>query len=231
MRTLKLALIAATASLAFAGAAQAQDEEGPVSLSFNAGVTSDYVFRGVSQTDEEVQFFGGVDATLGPIGYAGAWLSNVDFGDGTELEYDLYAGIKPAVGPVTFDLGVIYYGYTNQPSGADWDYWEGKLAASVPAGPATIGAAVYYSPEFTGDTGDAWYKEVNATFTIPETRFSLSGAVGHQSIEEAANYTVWNVGVGVTITDFLGFDVRYWDTDLEGPLTDERVVVGLKAVF
>ena len=38
---------------------------------------TDYVFRGVSQTDENPEIFGGVDATIGSIGYAGVWLSNV----------------------------------------------------------------------------------------------------------------------------------------------------------
>src|SRR5215217_2254172 len=133
MKALKLSLLAAVASLAFAGAAQAQDKT--FDLTFNVGAQTDYVFRGYSQTDEDPSVFGGVDATIGSIGYAGVWVSNVDFFDSTDLEFDLYAGIKPKLGPVTLDLGVIYYGYTDQPHGANYDYWEGKVAASVPAGP------------------------------------------------------------------------------------------------
>lgn len=69
------------------GAARADAADvGPLSLSVNAGAATDYVFRGVSQTDEDPQVFGGVDATVGSIGYAGAWVSNVDFGDSTDLE-------------------------------------------------------------------------------------------------------------------------------------------------
>lgn len=232
MNKLKVSLLAAVGSLAISGVAHAQDE-GPVSLSFNVGAATEYVFRGVSQTDEDPQVFGGVDATLGSIGYAGVWASNVDFGDSTDFEFDLYAGVRPTVGAVTFDLGVIYYGYADQPSGANWDYWEGKVAASVPAGPATLGAAVYYSPEFTGDTGQAWYYEANATVTIPQTKFSLSGALGHQSIDEAGDYTTWNLGVGYAITDKIGVDVRYFDTDVHefGKLYDSRVVAGLKLTF
>ena len=60
-----LVICAATASLFMAGAAAAQD------VTFNIGVTSDYVFRGVSQTDNEGQIYGGADATLYGIGYAG----------------------------------------------------------------------------------------------------------------------------------------------------------------
>ncbi|MDZ4317828.1 MAG: TorF family putative porin, partial [Phenylobacterium sp.] len=75
MKTLKLTLLAAAATLAMGGAAAAQ--ESPVS--FNLGVASDYVYRGVSQTDEGPQVFGGVDLAIGEMGYAGIWASNVDF--------------------------------------------------------------------------------------------------------------------------------------------------------
>lgn len=229
MRTLKIALTAAVGSLALTGAAQAQDE-GP-SFSFNVAGYSDYVFRGFSQTDEDPALQGGVDASFG-IGYAGAWASTVDFGDSTDVEFDLYAGVKPTVGAVTLDLGVIYYGYADQPSGADYDYWEFKAAGSVPAGPASVGVAVYYSPEFFGDTGDAWYYEANAAVSIPDTRFSLSGAIGRQEVDLASDYTTWNAGVGVALTDNLSLDVRYWDTNVSeaasGGLADARVVAGLK---
>ncbi len=234
MKALKLALLGAVGALALGGAAQAQEDAGPVSLSFNVGAASDYVFRGISQTDEDVQIFGGVDATLGSIGYAGVWVSNVDFNNGTDLEYDIYAGIKPVMGPVTFDLGVIYYGYTDAPSGPDQDYWEGKLAASTAAGPGTIGAAVFYSPEFFGETGDATYVEVNGSMPLGESKFSVSGALGKQWVDTGVDYTTWNAGLGFALTDHVGFDVRYWGTtegSSLGYLADDRVVVGVKATF
>ncbi|WP_430425526.1 TorF family putative porin [Phenylobacterium sp.] len=231
MRTLKLALAATAASLCFAGAANAQEDSGP-SFSFNIGANTDYVFRGISQTDEDPSVFGGVDATMG-IGYAGVWVSNVDFSNGTDAEYDLYAGIKPTAGPVTFDLGVIYYGYVDSPKGSNQDYVEAKLAASVPAGPATLGAAVFYSPEFFGDTGDAWYYEVNAAVTIPDTKVSVSGALGRQDIEVGPGYTTWNAGIGYALTDHIALDLRYWDTakDKFGAISEGRVVGGIKFVW
>src|SRR5204863_2403272 len=115
MTALKLSLLAALGSLALAGAAQAQDAP-EFKASFNVGANTDYVFRGISQTDEDPQVYGGIDATIGGIGYAGVWVSNVDFGNGTDAEFDLYAGIKPTLGAVSFDLAAIYYGYIDQPS-------------------------------------------------------------------------------------------------------------------
>lgn len=232
MNALKLSLAAACASLALGSAAHAQEDAG-FDLSFNVGAATEYVFRGVSQTDEDPQIFGGVDTTIGKIGYAGVWASNVDFGDGTDFEYDLYAGVKPALGAATLDLGVIYYGYADQPSGANWDYWEGKVGISAPFGPATFGANVYYSPEFTGKTGDAWYKEVYASVTIPETRVAVSGGFGHQAIAEAGDYATWNLGAGFALTDNISLDARYYDTDAHefGKIYDSRFVASAKIVF
>ena len=232
MKTLRLSLAAgvAAASLTFAGAAQAQDDEA-FDLSFNVGAATEYVFRGFSQTDEDPQVFGGIDATIGSIGYAGVWVSNVDFLDSTDIEFDLYAGIKPTLGAVTLDVGVIYYGYTDQPPGADYDYWEGKVAASIPAGPATLGVAAYYSPNFFGAVDDALYLEANASYSIPETKFSISGALGRQELEGPGDYTTWNLGVGFALTDNIGFDVRYWDTDFNSRFSDARVVGGIKLIF
>jgi uncharacterized protein (TIGR02001 family) len=233
MTALKYSLAGALAALALSGVAQAQER--PLGLTFNVGAASDYVFRGVSQTDEEPQVFGGADVTLGSIGYAGVWATNVDFGDGTDVEYDLYAGIKPALGPVTLDLGVIYYGYHNQPGDADWDFTELKVAGSMPVGPATIGAAVFYSNDFTGGVGPSAYYEANASVAIPDTRFTLSGALGRQTLQDVgdADYTVWNLGAGIALNEKLGLDVRYWGTDADqwGAIYDDRFVVGFKVTF
>ena len=233
MKSFKLAAMAATATLALGIAAQAKAEDGP-SVSFNVGAASDYVFRGYSQTDSKPQVYGGADLGIG-IFYAGTWLSNVDFGDSTSLEYDLYAGFKPTLGPVSLDVGLVRYGYTNQEDGADLDYWEGKLAGSIAAGKGTVGGAVYYTPENFGQTGQATYVELNGSMPIAD-KLSVSGAVGHQALEGDGDYETWNLGVGYAINDVFGLDLRYWDTNTEEPndpfkITTARVVVGLKAAF
>jgi uncharacterized protein (TIGR02001 family) len=230
MRHLPLAMACAVGSLALASAAHAEDA---FSIAFNVGANTDYVFRGVSQTDQDPSVFGGADASFAGIGYAGVWVSNVDFGNGTDAEFDLYGGIKPTLGAISFDIGILYYGYIDQPTGSHEDYFEGKITASVPAGPATLGAAFYYSPEFFGKTGDAWYYEANALVAIPDTKFTINGAIGRQEVEKAFDYTTWNVGIGYAINDHIGIDVRYHDTDEHklGNIYDSRVVAGLKLTW
>jgi uncharacterized protein (TIGR02001 family) len=230
MKTWKLALAAAVASLSMGTAALADDAP---AVTFNVGVASDYVFRGVSQTDEGAQVFGGADLTSG-VFYAGVWASNVDFGDDTKAEIDGYAGFKPTVGDISLDLGAIYYGYVDAPSGSDYGYWEVKAAGSAPVGPLTLGAGFYYSPDFFGGTGGALYSELNGSGS-PADKWTISGAIGHQSFEDfsALDYTTWNLGVTYAFTDKVSGDLRFIDNDINGcgDICDSRVVVSLKATL
>lgn len=228
MKLLKTALLAAAASLALAGVARAEDPE----VSFNVGVASDYVFRGVSQTDGKAQVFAGADVSSG-IFYAGTWVSNVDFGDSTSAEVDGYFGVTPTAGPVSLDLGAYYYGYINAPSGSDYGYWELKVAGTVPAGPATLGASLYYAPDYFGGIGNATYYEVNASGS-PTDKWTISGALGEQTFDAGGDYATWNLGAAYAFNDHVSLDVRYTDNNLDsscGSICDSRVVVTLKATL
>jgi uncharacterized protein (TIGR02001 family) len=233
MKSVKLALLAAVGVAAMAGAAHADDR--PLGLVFNIGASTNYMFRGISQTnDKNGEVFGGADVTIAKIVYAGTWLSNVDFANGTRMEYDLYAGVKPTLGPVAFDFGVIRYGYTNQPAGPHETYYEWKGLASAPVGPATIGVAYYYSDNNFGETGPSAYYEVNAAVPIPNTKFTVNGAFGHQEVKgQVFDYNTWNAGVGYAVTDKVGIDVRYWDTDEHslGKIYESKFVATVKVTY
>lgn len=225
---MKAALIGASA-LVLLGAGSAQAQARP-EVAFNIGVVSDYVFRGVSQTDEGAALQGGVDANFGGGFYAGGWASTVDFGEGTDAEVDLYGGYRTEAAGYALDFGVLSYFYVNAPNGADYNFVEFKAAASRAIGPATLGAAVYYSPDFFGADDAATYLEANGAYALAD-KWTVSGAVGHQWLDVSDDYTTWNLGLAYALTDHLTVDVRYHDTDLDGPLTDDRFVVGLKASF
>lgn len=225
MRTV-LACAALTAALLTAGAASAQSAP---EVAWNVGLFSDYVFRGYSQTDEEPAIQGGVDLTAGSF-YAGAWASNVDFGDDTEAEVDLYGGFRTEAGGFALDFGAVGYFYVEAPSGADYDYVEFKAAASRAIGPATAGAVVYYSPDFFGLDEEATYVEGNVAFA-PADKWTVSAALGYQALDVNDDYTTWNAGVAYALTDNLAIDVRYHDTDVDGPLSDDRIVGALKVAF
>ncbi|WEK59405.1 MAG: TorF family putative porin [Candidatus Brevundimonas phytovorans] len=225
---MKRVLIGASALvLIAAGSAQAQSQP---EVAFNIGVVSDYVFRGASQTNEDPAIQGGVDVTFGGGFYAGTWASTVDFGDDTDAEVDLYGGYRTEAAGYALDFGVLGYLYVNEPGAADYNFVEFKAAASRAVGPATLGAAVYYSPDFFGVDDEATYLEANAAYALAD-KWTVSGAVGHQWLDVTDDYTTWNLGLAYALTDNLAVDVRYHDTDVDGPLTDDRFVVGLKASF
>ncbi|WP_395945744.1 TorF family putative porin [Brevundimonas sp.] len=214
--------------IASAAPAPASAEE--PTFSANIGAVSDYVFRGFSQTNENPAIQGGVDMTYGSF-YAGAWASNVDFGDDTNAEVDVYGGYRTEAAGYALDFGVIGYLYPGEPSGADYNYVEFKAAGSRAIGPATVGAAVYYSPDFFGVDESATYVELNGAFS-PIEKLTVSGAVGQQFLDVGDDYATWNIGATYALDDTIGFDVRYHDTDVTGvPGASDRVVAGLKFAF
>lgn len=227
-KLLGAALAALTVGLCAAAPASAQSD---LQVAANVGVVSDYVFRGFSQTGEDPALQAGVDLTSGGF-YAGAWASNVDFGDGTDAEIDVYGGYRTEAAGFAMDFGVVGYLYAGAPKPiTDYDYVEFKAAASRAVGPATLGAAVYFSPDFFGVDKEATYAEVNAAFT-PAPKWTVSGALGKQWLDVSDDYTTWNVGVGYALTDKVGVDVRYHDTDVDGvPGAEDRIVGAVKLTF
>jgi uncharacterized protein (TIGR02001 family) len=204
-----------------APAAMAQEA---LTITGNVALATDYAFRGISQTSQNPAIQGGFDAAFGSSGvYAGVWGSNVAFGG--SLELDAYGGWKTTVGPVGLDLGVIGYFYPGAADdAAELDYYEGYVKASfTPAAGFTLGGAAYYSPEFTAETADGLYFELNGAYTISDA-LSVSAAVGQQSIDDVNgppgaevddDYTTYNVGATYTLLG-LGWDFRYVGTSIGG---------------
>jgi hypothetical protein len=82
------------------------------SITGNVSLTTDYTFRGLSQTNDNPAIQGGLDFAMANGFYLGTWASNIDFGfPGQSIELDLYGGYKFKAGPVGLDIGVIDYVY------------------------------------------------------------------------------------------------------------------------
>ncbi len=254
-RTLVQLLSAGSIALfALAGTASAQDindystppsppTTGGFTYSFNLAGTSDYVFRGISQTDNDPTIQGGFDVAYG-IFYAGGWASGVDFGGpppagvglDAQAEIDWYGGIKPTwnspFGPMDLDFGVIYYTYPGADDTlAELNYVEFKAAYSwSPLHPKlTTGAVVYYSPDYFAETGSVWTLESVAAFEFPQVAMftpTLNGVIGWQKGDANDGYFVnvngtddeyyyWNVGLALGVEN-ITFDFRYWDSNIGG---------------
>ena len=206
---------------------------GGTKLTFNLGAASDYVFRGVSQTEDGGQVFGGADLT-GRAGYVGIWASNVAFAgdEETRLEVDVYGGWKRALGPWTVDLGAIAYLYPDAPDQADYDFVEAKLAVGRSLGRLSLGASVFASPSFFGDSGAAAYYGVDGGWTITD-RLTGTVSVMRQDVERGIDYNTWNAGLTLAVTERISADGRWTDTDADalGEPGEGRLVGSVKAVF
>lgn len=232
----KLTCLALAASFAAAPAALAETQVGDFTLSANTALTTDYVFRGISQSDEGPAVQGGFDAAHSSGLYAGVWGSNVDFNDGDEasVELDFYAGYAAEYMGFTYDIGAIYYAYPGADDSLDYDFWEAAFALGYDFDVAAISGSINYSPDFFGGTGDAVYSSANLDVPLP---YDLSAAahIGYQAIDDGIDYTDWSLGLGYTLAGF-DLSVTYYDTDLDEPSEcadgcDARVVAAVSKSF
>ncbi len=177
-----------------AAEAPAAEEEASSPFSATFAVTSDYVFRGVSQTDEGPAFQAGVTYSA-PFGlYAGIWGSNVDFGDpdpeagirGPNYELDYFVGWNKDLSDAwNLDLGVTRYSYEDDSrfyGNINYNEYIAKLTWS---GPVTIGGILAYADDYGNADAEEIYSGLSASYDIGESGFSLGASTGYTSIEAA----------------------------------------------
>ena len=185
--------------IALEDASSAEDDP-EFTIAGSATLTSDYRFRGASQSDEGMAVQGGLTVKHASGFYVGAWGSNLagwgTFG-GANMELDLIAGYAMPVGEGTLDFGVTWFMY---PSGADeTDFAELYAKLSGTAGPIGLTAGVAYAPKqealgnvfFTGaaaaagtpndpgDKEDNLYLFGDAVYGIANTPITLKAHLGY----------------------------------------------------
>jgi uncharacterized protein (TIGR02001 family) len=182
-------------------------------IAFGAAVTSDYISRGITQTNHNPAVQGYVELDYG-IAYVSIWASNVDFAGAKDTEIDLAVGVRPEWDRFSFDLGYVHYVYANNISPA-----YGELYALIDFSATddlTLGTDVYFAPDYSQAGGTALYGEANAEYALP-WNFAVSAAVGYQAFAASLglpDYVTWNAGVSWTWNDTRTVDVRYSDTNL-----------------
>ena len=216
---------------------------GKPDLSANVALTTDYVFRGISQTGNDPALQGGFDASWG-WWYGGVWASNVDFGPGdpADLEIDLYTGVKPTWQNFTFDLGVIFYTYPGV-GAPGYDVTEGKLGVGTTLFEnLSVGFIGYFADRhYQAYEFAAGYGFTNKWWIFAPSVSALIGFVETDGSFVADDYTYWNAGLTLGFMENWSADIRYWDTDISDTgcannflgrsSCDARVVGTIKATF
>ncbi len=203
-------------------------EDSPHEFSANVALSTDYRFRGISQTSEDPALSGGFDYSYTPFGfYAGVWASNLDFNvpdpDPADLEIDFYGGFAGEFGStaIGWDIGGLYYMYPGSDTGsgvADYDYFEIYGSLSYDFDNFNVAGGMAYSPDYFFESDDSLYVYGDIGIPLPIAGLTLAGHVGHQWIDDNAqfgtpDYLDWSIGLSKEIGMF-GFDLSYIDTDL-----------------
>ncbi|TCT08144.1 TorF family putative porin [Aquabacter spiritensis] len=237
---MKKLVLATAASLMIAGAASAADMAVPVKavvpppppppvfdLAFGVTGTSDYLFRGISQTNNNPAIQGFVELQAFNWVYVNVWASNQNWVgnfliDGnSSLEVDLSGGLRHTWGGLTLDVGGIYYmfpgstssfdpatGFNTGLGSSDFNYWEIYGKASYAFNDwLTVGANLYWTSDMyaTDTNGTALSGTAKVTLPAfgPAAAFGwyLSGEFGRQWLSTTAyNYTVTNA-FGLTFNE------------------------------
>jgi uncharacterized protein (TIGR02001 family) len=254
-RVLGAACASAIAILALSGPAAAEEFE----WSFTLGGTSDYVYRGVSQNDNDPAMQGSFDIGYG-IFYAGVWASHVDENFvATNTEIDVYVGVKPEWGKFAFDFAVLGYFYPNQifeiSGGLEVNYVEFKAGVTYNFSDSlSAGVAYYYTPDYSFELGKGDTVEGNVAYVLPKCWIfepTINAVLGYQKVENVAfpadagdpdvdgdgfpestqdDIIYWNAGLTLAVENF-SLDFRYWDSDIDNELTDERFVFSAKVTI
>jgi uncharacterized protein (TIGR02001 family) len=224
----RLLLVSAAVAAIYSPLVQAQTpaptETSPHTLAANVGLFSQYVFRGLTQTDEKPAVQGGFDYAynFGPASaYVGTWASNIswlrDSGQysSSSLEWDWYGGVRGNIGAsdFTYDVGYLYYYYpgtvmslpvydgqkgdTQELYGAlGWKWFSLKYSYSVSSKTFAV-----------RDSNGTWYLDLSASYPVADTGLTLIAHYGIQkytgtdprntgglSNDELYSYNDWKLG-------------------------------------
>lgn len=223
-----------------ATANKAEDDTPAITISGAATITSDYRFRGVSQTDEGLAVQGGITISHESGFYVGTWGSNLagwgTFG-GTNMELDLIAGYKFGVGEGTLDTGLVWYMYPNGADTTDFAELYARLSGSVGALGLTAGVAYapkqealgnafpVGAPADPGDKEDNLYLSGDAAYGISGAPITLKAHIGYSdgnpglgpngtSIAPTGTYFDWSLGADIAPISGLTLSISYVDTDI-----------------
>ena len=184
MKDVDRGILAVALGWAIAQGAQAE-------LSMNVGVTSNSVWRGVTQTSDGPAIQGGIDYRHESGLYVGTWASNVEYYDEKGAELDLYAGFAGAVADLSWKAGVTAYTYpdSDRPDHVTANNFT-ELGVSATYGWVTLGAALTLGgegpSEATFEAGDDY---LYASVAVPRPEnFTLGVTGGYYRFDNRAAY-------------------------------------------
>jgi uncharacterized protein (TIGR02001 family) len=196
-----------------------------LTVAYNVGLYSQYIFRGLTQTNRQPALQGGIDLTHSSGFYLGAWGSNISwlrdkigtgnatvYASGGSLELDLYGGYRTDIKGVGIDVGALQYWYpgtltkpgqsganTTEVYGAlSYGWLQGKISTVVSEDAWGFGKE--YNVNSGGDDErGTYYAELNANIPLADTGIT---ALIHVARQEFNNAKVTRTGPAASYTDW-----------------------------
>lgn len=223
-KTLVVASVLSALSAMQLAHAQAAKPAPNYTVTGNMTLASEYIFRGIGQTNRKAAIQGGVDYAHTSGLYAGLWASNISWlSDGrsdvsSAIEADFYGGYKGAYKDITYDVGVLQYYYPGTfPSAGYTDPNTLELYGQVGWKWLTLKYSHAVSDTFGfANSKDSNYLDLTGNFDLGHG-ITLTGHVGHQKIKNLtdASYTDYKIGLS---KDYAGmtWGLAYIDTNAKG---------------
>jgi len=229
-KSLLLAAVLGTFAASNVAIAEEAAPESPHSFSYNIGLYSQYIFRGLTQTGEEPALQGGVDYSHSSGFYIGTWASNIswleDAGayDNSSLEVDIYAGYASEIGEtgISYDIGLLQYLYPgdkkNGVKAAETTEIYGSLGYGWVTGKVSV---VVSDGAFGFDNADgSTYTELNADIPLPWYGLTLGAHIGYSDFSGKGNsdfdYTDWKISLAKAWDNGVEVGGFYTATDTKG---------------
>lgn len=192
--------------------ARAEDQLQKPFFAFSGQVTvaTDGMSKGISETDNEPQATGYIQATHGPF-FAGLKVKNVKGTDGSDSQQEYSLGIRGK--KAGFQLGLqaaykIKVGAKNSQN--EYVEWKGDISRMF--GNTTAKVEVEYSADSSGSTEEAIWVDASLAQKL-SAKWSLSGGVGARHLTPAKDYNAVNLGLTYALLPATSLDLRYYDTD------------------
>ncbi|MBE0623650.1 MAG: hypothetical protein IH606_02440 [Burkholderiales bacterium] len=202
MRKLLTASVMSTAfclPLTVLSQSAAAADASPHTISGNFGIYSQYIFRGLTQTNRDPALQGGLDYTHASGFYAGTWLSNISWltdsssvtgYSSSSLEWDFYGGYRGTFGKSDFgyDVGLLQYYYpgshsdTLAPGSVKADTLEAYGAVSWKWLSAKYSYSLNSKTFGVPNSSGTWYLDLAANYPVSD-KLSLQAHYGIQKFD------------------------------------------------
>jgi uncharacterized protein (TIGR02001 family) len=225
-----IASLAVAAALAYPALAAAQAPASPHTVTGNVGFFSQYIFRGLKQTDSKPALQGGFDYAHSSGLYAGTWGSNVSWLSdspgitgytSSSLEWDFYGGYKGSIGDFGYDVGLLYYWYPGRvaPGFTDADTLEAYGAVSWKWLTAKLNYSLGDETFGVPDSDGTYYLDLTANVPLGD-KLAIQAHYGMQEFSGSANdanasYKDWKLGVTYALPQSFTLGAFYTDTDMD----------------